>query len=93
MKYAKDQESWKARTEHEVMFQVTAHNKDGQPYYTGGVVFDKRTRLCIDAAPILRWLVGKRFEWFKEYVKGRTNLKVVKCKPFQGKLLKQLGED
>lgn len=56
---------------HERLFRVVT------PYYSGGVVFDARTGKCIDAAPILAWLIGWDFQNFKAYCK-RLKLDVEK---------------
>lgn len=36
-------------------------------YYCAGVVFDVKTRKCIEAAPILHWMVGMTFDYVKSY--------------------------
>lgn len=40
-------------------------------YYEGGVVFDVETGKCIEAAPIIAWMVGRSFEDIKTYVKNK----------------------
>lgn len=50
------------------LFQITSR------YYCAGLVFDVETRLCVEAAPIVKWLVGADFEYVKAYCK-RTGFK------------------
>jgi hypothetical protein len=47
----------------ERLFQIES------PYYSAGIVFSLETRRCIDAAPIIFWMVGKKFESIKDYCK------------------------
>lgn len=61
------------------------------PYYSGGVVFDARTKRCIDAAPILAWLIGWEFENFKAYCK-RKNLSVEKVPLYPSQDMDSKGE-
>ena len=43
----------------------------------------------VDAAPVLRWAIGKHIDWFEQYAaKKRWKLTIVP--PFTGTLLKQL---
>jgi hypothetical protein len=40
-------------------------------YYVAGIVFDLKTRRAVESAPIVRWMVGKDFEWIKGYCKRK----------------------
>jgi hypothetical protein len=39
------------------------------PHFVAGLVFQRGK--CVEAAPILRWAVGKRWPWFKGYCFGK----------------------
>lgn len=54
--------------EDEVLYQITS------PHYTAGLLFNTKTDTCIQAAPILSWMVGKTFRMLAKYceTKGYT---------------------
>lgn len=47
------------------LFQIQADT------YTAGLVFDVKTRRCVEAAPRIWWAVGKTFERVKRYCEYR----------------------
>ncbi len=45
----------------------------------------------IDAAPILRWAIGKHIDWFEQYA-ARKRWKLNIVPPFTGTILTQLNQ-
>lgn len=46
------------------LVQVTA------PHFCAGIVINERG-MCVEAAPILRWCIGKRTGFLQDYVKRK----------------------
>ena len=53
------------KEEEKRLFRVTAK------HYVAGVVFSLVTRKCIEAAPILKWVLGWDFYDFRNYCKAK----------------------
>ena len=36
-------------------------------YFCAGVILDSIHLVCVDSAPILKYMIGKKFSWIKSY--------------------------
>jgi len=60
-----------------MLVQVTA------PHFVAGLVMEND--IVIEAAPILRWAIGKKRDWLRSYFERKDwTVKVVPSQPFQG---------
>lgn len=37
------------------------------PHFCCGIIFDRKTGACVEAAPILSWCVGKQARYLRSY--------------------------
>lgn len=60
-----DAVDWNEELPDEVLCQFTSQ------HYCAGAVFSSITDKCVDAAPVIRWMVGKQFRVVADYCKRK----------------------